>query len=63
MKFLPLCVVVASAALFALGDTIELRNPTDGTVLPINQNFTAQVVLPVRCPPPPPTSALWVLTR
>ncbi|KAF8549700.1 hypothetical protein OG21DRAFT_1420910 [Imleria badia] len=46
MKSLSVCAVVASAVLSALGDTIELRYPTDGTVLPINQNFTAQVVLP-----------------
>lgn len=51
MKFLSACVVVASAVSSALGDTIELRYPIDGTVLPINQNFTAQVVLPVRYSP------------
>ena len=51
MKPLSVCVVVASAVLSALGDTIELRYPTDGTVLPINQNFNAQVVLPVRYSP------------
>ncbi|KAG8219051.1 hypothetical protein J3R82DRAFT_4807 [Butyriboletus roseoflavus] len=48
MKFLSVCVVVASAVSSALGQTIELRYPVNGTVLPINENFTAQVVLPVR---------------
>jgi hypothetical protein len=51
MKSLSVCIVVAFAVLSALGDTIELRYPTDGTVLPINQNITAQVVLPVRYSP------------
>lgn len=48
MKLLSICAVVASAVLSVLSDTIELGYPTDGTVLPINQNFTAQVILPVR---------------
>lgn len=51
MKSFSVCVVVASAVLSALGDTIELRYPTDGTVLPINQDIAAQVVLPVRYSP------------
>ena len=61
MRFPTTCLIVAPAVLSALGDTIELRYPTDGTVLPINQDFTAQVVLPVRCLFP--TYALRVLTR
>ena len=61
MRFPTTCLIVAPAVLSALGDTIELRYPTDGTVLPINQDFTAQVVLPVRCLFP--TYALRVFTR
>ncbi|KAF9226920.1 hypothetical protein BS17DRAFT_749186 [Gyrodon lividus] len=46
MKFLPVCVIVVSAVVSTLGQTIELGYPTDGTVLKAGQNFGAQVILP-----------------
>ncbi|KAH7887313.1 hypothetical protein F5I97DRAFT_1805120 [Phlebopus sp. FC_14] len=38
--------ILATAVASAVGQTIELGYPTDGAVLTIGQNFTAQVIQP-----------------
>lgn len=47
MKLFPVVSVLAGAVASVLGQTIELGYPTDGTVLSLGQNFTAQVIQPV----------------
>lgn len=47
MKFLATVSVLAGAVATVLGQTIDIGIPTDGTVLFLGQNFTAQILRPV----------------